>query len=66
MIHIDCVAVYMLEVKRGGNAYAVPCWDCEWNCYKAQLDDAKAEFWIPDTQETEEMLQKEWDEWQKE
>ena len=65
MLHVDCIAVHMLEVRKGGQTYSVPCWDCYWACQKSQLDDEKYEFWIPDTDRAQELLQREWEEWQR-
>ena len=65
MLHVDCIAVHMYEVRKGGQTYSVPCWDCYWAVQKAEFDDKRNEFWIPDTDRARELLQQEWEEWQR-
>ena len=65
MLHVDCIAVHTFEVSKGGGTYSVPCWDCYWCVHKSHFDNQKEEFWIPDTDRTWEMLQQEWEEWQR-
>ncbi len=65
MLHVDCIAVHVYEVRKGGQTYSVPCWGCYWAVQMAEFDDNRNEFWIPDTERDRELLQQEWEEWQR-